>query len=279
VSLPPQNKPRAPEEAEAFRTTIVGGRPPGSGQRVGNVPRGVEVMVKKAAVDPAFKEILFEKRAGAAEAIALKLEPAEAAMLAAVPEAQLDAIVANTKVNPSLRPAFLGYAAGVMLAALGVSTSCSKKVAEHRDIDLVKGHTVAIIEEKYRANPEEIPTGEIPADKGVITGVVYVPEDFPVTDVIVTIEGSDAYAIPGEKGEFVFNLVAPGTYNLIVADPYTKEEIAFYKDVEVVAGERTPVWVPIEDGSRSPDPCAAGLGIRPDVPPKKGKLYVKGDSP
>jgi hypothetical protein len=255
------------------------GVPPADTPIPRHIPRGLEVLIKKAAVDPAFKDILFEKRAGAAEAIGLKLTAAEKAMLAAVPLAHLEGIIAQTRVAPKFRPAFLGYAAGAMLAALGAVTSCSKKVAEHRDIDLVKGHTVAVIEEKYRANPEEIPTGEIPADKGVITGVVYVPEDFPVTDVIVTIEGSDAYAIPGEKGDFVFNLVAPGMYNLIVADPYTKEEIAFYKDVEVVAGERTPVWVPIEDGSRSPDPCAGGLGIRPDVPPKKGKLYVKGDSP
>jgi len=49
-----------------------------------DIPRGVEVLVKKAAVDPAFKKLLLEKRAGAAEAIALKLEPAEAAMLAAL---------------------------------------------------------------------------------------------------------------------------------------------------------------------------------------------------
>jgi hypothetical protein len=111
-----------PGEADAVRTTIVGGRPPGGGANVGDVPRGVEVLLKKAAVDPAFKKMLLEKRAEAAEAIALKLEPAEAAMLNAVPETQLDAIVANTKVNPSLRPAFLGYAAGVMLAALGTAT-------------------------------------------------------------------------------------------------------------------------------------------------------------
>jgi hypothetical protein len=111
-----------PGEAEAVRTTIVGGRPPGGGVNVGDIPRGVEVLIKKAAVDPAFKKVLLEKRAGAADAIALRLEPAEAAMIAAVPEAQLDAIVANTKVNASLRPAFLGYAAGVMLAALGTAT-------------------------------------------------------------------------------------------------------------------------------------------------------------
>jgi hypothetical protein len=88
-----------------------------------SIPRGVEVLVKKAAVDPAFKKLLVEKRAEAAEVIALKLEPAEAAMLAAVPEAQLRAIVANTKVSPNVRPAFLGYAAGVMLAALGATTT------------------------------------------------------------------------------------------------------------------------------------------------------------
>jgi hypothetical protein len=111
-----------PAEPEAVRTTIVGGRPPGGGANVGDVPRGVEVLLKKAAVDPQFKKLLLEKRAEAAEVIALKLEPAEAAMLNAVPVKQLDAIVANTKVNPSLRPTFLGYAAGVMLAALGTAT-------------------------------------------------------------------------------------------------------------------------------------------------------------
>jgi hypothetical protein len=115
-----------PGEADAVRTTIVGGRPPGGGANVGDVPRGVEVLIKKAAVDPKFKKLLLGKRAEAAEAIALKLEPAEAAMLNAVPESQLKAIVANTKVSPKLRPAFLGYAAGVMLAALGATTAgCS----------------------------------------------------------------------------------------------------------------------------------------------------------
>jgi len=110
-----------PAEPEAVRTTIVGGRPPGGSANVGAIPRGVEVLVKKASVDPKFKKLLLETRAAAAEAIALVLEPAEAAMLDAVPEAQLEAIVANTKVSAKLRPAFLGYAAGVMLAALSTA--------------------------------------------------------------------------------------------------------------------------------------------------------------
>jgi hypothetical protein len=112
-----------PGEPEAVRTTIVGGQPPGSGRPVGAVPRGVEVLVKKAAVDPAFKKLLLEKRARAADDIALQLSPAEAAMLEAVPAEQLRAIIGNTKVSPRLRPAFLGYAASVMLAALGAATA------------------------------------------------------------------------------------------------------------------------------------------------------------
>jgi hypothetical protein len=112
-----------PGEPEAVRTTIVGGRPPAGGADVGEIPRGVEVLIKKAAVDPAFKKILFERRAEAAKVIGLKLTATEQAMLAAVPEAQLRAIVANTKVSLGLRPAFLGYAAGAMLAALGVLTA------------------------------------------------------------------------------------------------------------------------------------------------------------
>ncbi len=104
-------------------TTIVDGRPPQSEQIPRHIPRGLEVLIKKAAVDPAFKELLFDKRAEAAEAIGLKLAAPEEAMLAAVPEAQLEAIVANTRVTPGLRPVFLGYAAGSMLAALGVLTA------------------------------------------------------------------------------------------------------------------------------------------------------------
>jgi hypothetical protein len=107
-------------EPGAVRTTIVGGRPPGNGAIPRHIPRGVEVLIKKAAVDPAFKKLLFEKRAEAAEAIGLKLTAAEEAMLAAVPLPQLEGIIAHTRVATKFRPAFLGYAAGAMLAVVGV---------------------------------------------------------------------------------------------------------------------------------------------------------------
>lgn len=42
-------KSEQPEEKDAVSTTIVGGRPPGSGTQVGEIARGVEVLVKKAS--------------------------------------------------------------------------------------------------------------------------------------------------------------------------------------------------------------------------------------
>ncbi len=84
----------------------------------GSIPRGIEVLVKKAAVDADFKRLLLAKRAGAAREIELELGAAEAAMLNAVPAAQLEAIIAQTVVSPMTRAAFLGRAAAVMLAAL-----------------------------------------------------------------------------------------------------------------------------------------------------------------
>ncbi|MDP2898921.1 MAG: hypothetical protein Q8Q12_20480 [bacterium] len=116
-----EHKGRTPEQ-EAVRTTIVGARPPGSGKSLGDIPRGIEVLVKKASVDAEFRNLLVEKRSEAAKEIELELGPAEVLMLNAVPRGQLEAIIANTKVSETSRRAFLGRAAAVMLAALGAST-------------------------------------------------------------------------------------------------------------------------------------------------------------
>ena len=88
-----------------------------------SIPLGVEVLVKKAAVDPEFRTLLVERRAEAASHIELELQPAEAAMLAAVPQAQLEAIIDRTTVPQEHRRAFLGKAAAAMLAAVGLSAA------------------------------------------------------------------------------------------------------------------------------------------------------------
>jgi hypothetical protein len=114
-------------EQETVRTTIVGGRPPGAGKPLGNVPRGIEVLIKKAAVDPQFRPLLLEKRAKAAKTIGLELRPSEIAMLAGIPQAQLEAIISRTRVDAKLRPILMGAAAAVMLVALGTDlTGCNK---------------------------------------------------------------------------------------------------------------------------------------------------------
>ena len=128
----PQFRADRPLEQEAVRTTIVGGRPPGSGQPVGDIPRGLEVLVKKAAVDAEFKVLLLARRAAAAQVIGLTLEPAEAMMLAVAPAEQLEAIIGRTSVPLEHRRAFLGQAATAMLAALGIVAARARRRRRRR---------------------------------------------------------------------------------------------------------------------------------------------------
>ena len=109
-------------EQEAVRTTIVGGRPPGSGQPIGSVPRGIEVLLKKAVVDPEFRKLLLDDPNKAATSIGLELEPVESAMLQTFPKEHLTAIIDKTEVPQTQRRAFLGHTAALMLTVLGGAT-------------------------------------------------------------------------------------------------------------------------------------------------------------
>jgi len=93
-------------------------------------PRGIEILVKKASVDRAFRLHLLAERSSAAARIGLELDSAEAAMLDAIPEAQLLAIIEKTKVAPLLRPNFMGYAATAMLAAVGLAIEAGAETYE-----------------------------------------------------------------------------------------------------------------------------------------------------
>ncbi len=108
---------------EAGSATIVGGRPPGSGRGRADIPRGIEVLVKKASVDRAFRQVLLEKRAEAAREIDLALSSAEVATLNAIPRSQIDQIIEKTTVPDEHRRIFLGKIAAAMLAVLGIGLS------------------------------------------------------------------------------------------------------------------------------------------------------------
>ena len=69
------------------------------------IPRGIEVLVKKASVDSEFRELLLGRRGDAAGEIGLELTAAEKAMLANIPAEQFKAIISQTKVKPENRRA------------------------------------------------------------------------------------------------------------------------------------------------------------------------------
>ncbi len=108
---------RAKEKDVVF-TTIVGGRPPGAGTNIGDIPHGIEVLVKKASIDTKFRRLLLEKRGKAADEIDLDLTEAELNMLSIMPVEQLEKIIDNTIVKPEHRAIFMGKAGKLMLAIL-----------------------------------------------------------------------------------------------------------------------------------------------------------------
>ncbi len=110
----PIQKATADKEPEAPRT------PP--------IPRGIEVLLKKAAVDCEFRQLLLELRGGAATAIELQLTPAETAMLEAIPAAQLAQLISQTVVPTEQRRVFLGRVAAAMLAVVGASLAGCTRV-------------------------------------------------------------------------------------------------------------------------------------------------------
>lgn len=91
----------------------------GSDHRDAPIPRGIEVLIKKAAVDPEFRQLLLEQRGDAAAAIELELDPAETAMLKAIPAEQLAQLINQTVVPTEQRRVFLGRTAAAMLVAIG----------------------------------------------------------------------------------------------------------------------------------------------------------------
>jgi hypothetical protein len=100
--------------------TIVGGRPLRTNRSMSGIPRGIDVLVKKASVDPDFRKILLDKRAEAAAEIGLELTPAEVTLLTTIPQSQIEQIIANTTVPDEHRRVFLGKIAALMLALVSV---------------------------------------------------------------------------------------------------------------------------------------------------------------
>ena len=81
----------------------------------------IELLLKKAAVDPDFRTLLLERRAEAAKSIGLELSAEECALINSYPREQLATVIINTKVTPRESNALIGTAAAIALLAIGAT--------------------------------------------------------------------------------------------------------------------------------------------------------------
>jgi hypothetical protein len=106
--------------------TIVGGRPPARPSISEDVPRGIEVLLRKAAVDGPFRERLLADFEGAARSIDLDLSAGERAVLGSVTPDALAAMIDRVEVPPEHRSIFKGRVAAAMLTIVaGTAFACS----------------------------------------------------------------------------------------------------------------------------------------------------------
>lgn len=98
--------------------TIVGGRPAGVRTTGAAIPRGMEAMMMKAAVDAGFLGQLLERRSALADELGIALDPAERFMLDRVPAGQLKEMARRTPVTESQRGLLHGGPAAAALLAL-----------------------------------------------------------------------------------------------------------------------------------------------------------------
>jgi len=109
---------------DAFKT-IVGGRS-ADNRPMGNSPRGMEILLKKASVDREFAKVLQQSPEEAARLISLDLQDSERRILLNTPRSTLETMIRSTTVKRHQLSAFRTMSASLMLAAIVVmgSTGC-----------------------------------------------------------------------------------------------------------------------------------------------------------
>ena len=105
----------------SFRT-IVGGRSDGY-DASRDFPRGIEVLLKKARVDPSFRELLLDDPIAAADSIELVLSDSERSILVNTTRAVLKVMIGNTFVPRHHRNSFLTQKAPALLILVMASAA------------------------------------------------------------------------------------------------------------------------------------------------------------
>ena len=225
------------------------------------IPRGIEVLVHKAAIDPSFKALLIEDRETAAAAIGLELEPAESQLLAAVPASQLEAIIARTDVPQEHRRAFLGQAAAAMLAALAAAAP----------VDAVAGIGAPTGIRPGGLKPEVDPAAKVATSDAKL--------EQRVTEIVVTLFRIERAEVKPEKA-FVQDYKATAAHMVRLRQTLEKEfQITITRDefkkvrtvgqaiacVKMAQQKKRPQAAPTW-----PSQVPSSRGIRPDIPPAAG---------
>jgi hypothetical protein len=234
------------------------------------IPRGIEILVKKAAVDLLFKQVLLDKRSGAAEMIGLALDPTEVAMLDSIPRAQLEKIIAGTKVQPGIRSAFLGYTAAVMLAALGCTTPVKQAVADDINTEGGVRPDIENILTKPSAAFWQDESGKITVKAGVLSGTVKSVDGERVEEPMINLSGVVHDETTGqdvnvnlefrgdEDGTYLLNPAPAGTFTVSAwGGTYMGQT---KQDVVISAGALTTLGFVLTQASPPG-------GARPDIPP------------
>ena len=102
--------------------TIVGGRPQATRSMRSDIPRALEILVKRAAIDSKFKTELLARRDKIADDLQLPLDESERAMLACIPAEHLEKMIKTTEVPPAQRSMLAKGTAAAMLALLAQLT-------------------------------------------------------------------------------------------------------------------------------------------------------------
>ena len=221
------------------------------------IPRGLEILLKKASVDPVFRALLLDRRAEAAGTIGLTLAPGEVLMLQSAPAEQLESIIARTTVPQEHRRAFLGQAAAAMLAALGVAglaPGCDDLPVSDgiRPSKPPESRPEPLAPEKIEQQVKEVIARRFQIDRQKVTRETSLVHDLKATDIQLLglkrqLEKDYAVKLPG--ADFFDRIKTVGD---------------LVKAVQTAVKDR-PELKPVEE-----DPGHPTNGIRPDRPVSKG---------
>jgi len=176
------------EGKEVVRRTIVGGRPLARKKRKLKIPIGIEKVLCRAAVDPAFRASLFDNRDAALDGLGGELSEAEADILKSIPAQSLETMIA--RIDPK-KHAGRRFMKGVMAATLVTAALTTS-------IDCLETRTKGATADDPTA--DDIRAGETFAPEAVVKGIQ--PDDvLGAPDVVETQDGQAILGIDPDVGE------------------------------------------------------------------------------